>query len=59
MQGTHVTDRDITMSQGRRVSVVSESPWASHVDGEIYGVGACRYESELLPGRLRLICRPI
>jgi YegS/Rv2252/BmrU family lipid kinase len=56
MRGTHVTDPDITMSQGRQVSVVSESPWASHVDGEIYGVGACGYEVELLPQHLRLIC---
>jgi diacylglycerol kinase (ATP) len=56
MRGTHIWDRDITMGQGRRVTVVSESPWASHVDGEIYGVGAFRYEIELFPHGFRLIC---
>lgn len=56
MRGTHVTDPDITMSQGRRVTIISESPWAAHMDGEIYGVGARCYEVELLPQRLRLIC---
>jgi YegS/Rv2252/BmrU family lipid kinase len=56
MRGTHTTDRRITMVQGRRVTVVSESPWAAQLDGEIYGVGARHYEMELLPQRLRLIC---
>lgn len=56
IRGTHVTDRRVTMGQGRRVVVVVDSPWASHVDGEIYGVGAHRFETELLPRRLRLIC---
>jgi diacylglycerol kinase (ATP) len=56
MRGTHTTDPDITMGQARKVTIVSESPWAAQVDGEIYGVGARRYEIELLPGRLRMIC---
>lgn len=56
MRGTHTTDRDVTMAQGRKVTVVSEAPWASQVDGEIYGVGASRFDVELLPRRLRLIC---
>jgi YegS/Rv2252/BmrU family lipid kinase len=56
MRGTHTTDRDITMGQGRKVTIVSESPWAAQVDGEIYGVGASRYEVELLPQLLRLVC---
>jgi hypothetical protein len=37
------------------VSVVCESPWVSHVDGEIYGLGARRFEIELLPQRLCLV----
>jgi len=56
MRGTHVTDPAITMGQVRRLTIVSESPWAAHLDGEIYGVGARHYEIELLPQRLRLIC---
>jgi diacylglycerol kinase (ATP) len=56
LRGTHVTDRDITMLQGRAVSVTSEAPWVAQVDGEIYGVGSSRYEVELLPQRLRLLC---
>jgi YegS/Rv2252/BmrU family lipid kinase len=56
MRGTHVTDPAITMTRAQKVSVVSESPWAAQVDGEIYGVGAQRYEIELIPQRLRLIC---
>jgi len=56
MRGSHTTDPDVTMGQGRQVTITSESPWAAHVDGEIYGVGATRYEVELLPQRLRLIC---
>jgi YegS/Rv2252/BmrU family lipid kinase len=55
MRGTHVTDHRVRMSQGRQVTVVSESPWAAHVDGEIYGVGALKYVIRLLPNRLRLI----
>ncbi len=55
MRGSHVGDRRITMSQGRQVTVTSEIPWAAHVDGEIYGVGAQRFEIELLPRRLRLL----
>lgn len=55
MRGTHTTDVDITMGQGRKVTVLCESPWAAHVDGEIYGLGARSYEIELLPRRLRLI----
>lgn len=56
MRGTHVTDPRLILDRGQRVTVVSESPWAAHVDGEIYGVGAQRYEMKLLPRRLRLIC---
>ena len=56
MRGTHVTDPRVSLSQGREVRVVSESPWAAHVDGEIYGLGASRYEMALLPQRLRLLC---
>ena len=56
MRGTHVTDPEITMAQGRKVTVISDSPWAAQADGEIYGVGARRYEIELFPQRLRLIC---
>ena len=56
LRGTHITYRHVSMVQGRKVTVVSDSPWAAHVDGEIYGVGARRYEMELLPQRLRLIC---
>jgi YegS/Rv2252/BmrU family lipid kinase len=56
MRGTHTRDSRITMTQGRRVVVVSESPWAAHVDGEIYGVDARRFEIELFPQQLRLLC---
>jgi YegS/Rv2252/BmrU family lipid kinase len=56
MRGTHVTDPAVTMGQVRKVTIVSDSPWAAQLDGEIYGVGAKRYEIELLPQRLRLIC---
>lgn len=56
MRGTHTTDSRITMGQGRRISIASELPWAGHVDGEIYGVGARTFEVELLPHRLPLIC---
>jgi len=56
LRGTHITDPRLTLSRGQRVTVVSESPWAAHLDGESYGVGARRYEMELLPQRLRLIC---
>ena len=55
MRGTHVTDHRVSMSQGRQVTVVSGAPWAAHVDGEIYGLGARRYEIKLLPERLRLL----
>ncbi len=56
MRGTHVTDPAITMTQGRKVTIVSDSPWAAQADGEIYGVGARRFEIELFPQCLRLIC---
>ena len=56
MRGSHTTDPAITMLQGRRVTVVSDSPWVAHVDGEIYGVGAVRFEIELFPRRLSLLC---
>lgn len=55
MQGSHVTDRRITMTRGRAVTVSSESAWAGHVDGEIYGLGGRQFEMELFPRRLRLI----
>jgi len=55
MRGTHVTDRDITMKRGMRVTVDSGAPWVSHIDGEIYGVGAQHYTVEVFPQRLRLI----
>ena len=55
MTGTHTRDRKVTMMQGQKVTVVSEMPWAAHVDGEIYGVGARHYEIELFPQRLRLL----
>jgi YegS/Rv2252/BmrU family lipid kinase len=56
MRGAHTTDRDITMKRGMQISIRSESPWVSQVDGEIYGVGAQQYTVEVLPRRLRLIC---
>jgi diacylglycerol kinase family enzyme len=58
MRGTHVTDHDITMAQGREISISSAQPWAAHVDGEIYGVGARSFEISLFPQRLRLLCPP-
>jgi YegS/Rv2252/BmrU family lipid kinase len=54
MRGTHITDHRVTMSQGSRITVSIETPWAAHVDGEIYGVGARKLEVELLPQRLRI-----
>lgn len=56
MRGTHVTDPRVTMTQGRKVTIVSEPPWASHVDGEIYGVGGSRFEMVLHPQCIRLFC---
>jgi diacylglycerol kinase family enzyme len=56
LRGSHVTDRRITMTRGRWVTISSEAPWAGHVDGEIYGLGAHEFEMELLPGQLRLLC---
>jgi YegS/Rv2252/BmrU family lipid kinase len=56
MRGSHTNDPNITMRQGREVTVVSELPWAAHVDGEIYGLGARRFELRLFPRRLRLVC---
>jgi YegS/Rv2252/BmrU family lipid kinase len=58
MRGTHITDRDITMAQGRVISISSDLPWAAHVDGEVYGVGAHSFEIALSPGRLHLLCPP-
>lgn len=55
LRGTHITDPDITMDQGCRVTVESDAPWVAHVDGEIYGVGGQHYAVELFPGRLRLL----
>jgi YegS/Rv2252/BmrU family lipid kinase len=55
MRGTHVTDRRVTITQGRQIAVAIETPWAAHVDGEVYGVGAKRFEVGLIPKRLRLI----
>jgi diacylglycerol kinase (ATP) len=56
IRGSHITDPDIAMRRGRKVSVVSDKPWVSQVDGEIYGVGASRFEVELHPQRLCLLC---
>jgi YegS/Rv2252/BmrU family lipid kinase len=56
MRGTHITDKRVTMTQGCRVSVSYETPWAAHVDGEIYGAATRQLEIELLPQRLRLVC---
>jgi diacylglycerol kinase (ATP) len=56
MRGSHTRDSKITMARGHQVSVTSESPWAAHVDGEIYGVGARYFSISLLPKRLRLRC---
>lgn len=55
MRGSHTTDWRITMGQGRKVSVSCESPWAGHVDGEIYGVGGQQFDIELYPRRLHLL----
>ncbi len=55
MTGTHTKDRKVTMTQGQKVTVASEMPWAAHVDGEIYGVGARHFQVELFPQRLRLL----
>jgi diacylglycerol kinase (ATP) len=55
MRGTHITDRRVTLTQGRRISVAIDTPWAAHVDGEIYGVGARQLEVELIPQRLRIL----
>jgi YegS/Rv2252/BmrU family lipid kinase len=55
MRGTHTKDRKVIMARGRKVTVESDAPWAAHVDGEVYGVGARRFEIELFPRLLRLI----
>jgi diacylglycerol kinase (ATP) len=55
MRGSHVTDPRITMTQGRTVAVTSQTPWAGHADGEIFGVGGQHFEMELTPQRLHLI----
>jgi YegS/Rv2252/BmrU family lipid kinase len=56
MRGTHITDSHITMTQGQEVSIVSDSPWAAQVDGEVYGVGAHCFEVKLLAQHLSLLC---
>jgi diacylglycerol kinase family enzyme len=58
MRGTHITDHDITMAQGREIRISSALPWAAHVDGEIYGVGERNFEISLTPQRLRLLSPP-
>jgi diacylglycerol kinase (ATP) len=55
MNGSHVGRPPITLLQGRRVTVTVAEPWAAHVDGEIFGVGACQYAIELMPGRLTIV----
>jgi diacylglycerol kinase family enzyme len=55
MRGTHVGDPRVTMTRGQRVTVISESPWAAHVDGEIYGLGGQRFEMEVISQGLRLV----
>jgi diacylglycerol kinase family enzyme len=58
MRGTHISDSRITMSQAQQVTVESNVPWAAHIDGEIYGVGARRYDVRLLPQRLCCLVQP-
>jgi diacylglycerol kinase (ATP) len=55
MRGSHVGDQRITMTRGRTVKVTSETPWAGHADGEVFGLGGQHFEVELLPASLHLL----
>jgi diacylglycerol kinase (ATP) len=55
MNGSHVGRPPITLLQGRRVTVSVSEPWAAHVDGEIFGVGARHFEIQLLPQQLEIL----
>jgi diacylglycerol kinase (ATP) len=57
MRGTHVDQPPVTMLRCKRAVVTCDSGLAVHVDGEIYAEAARRLEIEILPQRLRVVCR--
>jgi YegS/Rv2252/BmrU family lipid kinase len=54
MRGTHVGKRAITLSQARKILVVSAEPLPIQADGEILDAGAHRLEAELIPQKLEV-----
>jgi YegS/Rv2252/BmrU family lipid kinase len=53
--GDHTRHGAVKMFAARQVRIQSESPLASHVDGEVFGLGERCYQLSLLPQRLRVI----
>jgi len=57
MRGTHSRHTQVVQTaRARHVVIDIDGTLPSHVDGEIYGVGARHYEMTILPQRLRVIC---
>ena len=55
MQGTHIYEPEVTMSQAQRVVVTSDDDLVAHVDGEILCTAAHSLEIEIVPHSLRVI----
>jgi len=55
-KGYHTKLSAVKTFDARRVQVRSDSPLATHVDGEVFGLGERCFEFSLLPHSLRVIC---
>ncbi|MBT8099933.1 MAG: diacylglycerol kinase family lipid kinase [Gammaproteobacteria bacterium] len=54
IQGKHMNEREISHLSVKRVSIVSDEPTPSHLDGEVQPL-MCEFDIEVLPGALRLL----
>lgn len=61
MKGTHTKHPIVKMGDCRKMSIQSDIPLYIHLDGEVYtsfGSNLRQVHIELLPGALRIACRP-
>lgn len=56
IKGSHPSHPKVRLGKAAKVSVESDEPLPSHVDGEIYSTRARRYTFSIVPWQVEMIC---
>ena len=56
LNGTHVSQHDVTILRTKRITITSQDSLSAHADGELVCTDARHIECEILPRKVRVVC---